>query len=103
MAEVRTINVYTNGPKLLTITARQTVIWVYLICAEAVSHLWFGGSWVIDLIVLVGLVMVATNSVMRQTGYSAEMTSAELRLWVAAGTPLDVKEWQAQRKLHEVA
>lgn len=104
MAEVKTINV-DSSPREGTIRVawRHAVIWTYLVGAEGVSHLWFGGSWVIDMMILTGLIAMIFGQVSKFAGTRVSMTPAEIRLWVAAGMPLDVKTWKESRKLHEVA
>ena len=103
MSDVKTIDIYTKPSSTWRIMLRHIVIWCYLVGAEAVSHIWFGGSWVIDSMVLIGLVALVSGGIMREAGMRVEMTTAEIRLWVAAGMPLDIKQWRVDRKRHEAA
>lgn len=103
MADIKTITIYTKPPGSFRIAIRQTIIWGFLIGAEFLSHRLVGGSWVIDLMVLAGAVGLIINMVGRSWGWSAEMTPGEIRLWVAAGMPQDVKRWKDESKMRKVA
>jgi len=103
MADVKTIGVSTKQTGVVTMFFRHVVIWGFLVGAEAGSHLWFGGSWVIDMMILTALVLFVINMATKKSGMAVEMTPAEIRLWVAAGMPNDIKEWRTNRKLASVA
>ena len=103
MAEVKSISIDTKPPGTFRIAARHAIIWSYLIGTEAASHLWFGGSWVVDLMIVTMLVLFVIQFAMKSGGYTVSMTKSEIRLWVHAGMPDDVKAWRANRKLTEVA
>jgi hypothetical protein len=66
--------------------------WGYLVVAEAVSHAWFGGSWIIDLMIVIGMFGLV------RTLYHPEenivMSHSDVRAWVKAGMPDDIMEWR---------
>jgi len=106
MGDVETIRVDadTSGRTgAIKAAIKQAIFWSYLVCAEAVSHLWFGGSWIIDLIILIFLFIFALSRIEKFSGSTVCMTRDELRMWVAAGMPSDVKEWRARQKLVDAA
>lgn len=97
MSEVRTIQVVTTKPTSTPMMiVRQFVLWAYLIGAEAVSHIWFGGSWVVDIMVIVLMFVYGYGKYSTGQGFSVEMTSADIKKWVADGMPPDIKEWKKQ-------
>lgn len=104
MADANSINISTreDGSNLKLI-GRHAIIWTFLVGAEAASHLLFGGSWVIDMMVIVALIAWCAAQVSKQTGLSVQMTRPELREWVAAGMPSDIKQWRVDRKLSRIA
>ncbi len=103
MADVKSINISTKQTGVVVMALRHTVIWTFLVGAEAGSHLWFGGSWVIDMMIITALVLFVINMATKASGMAVEMTPAEIRLWVAAGMPDDIKDWRASRKLTQAA
>lgn len=104
MAETKSINVSTMKPAgNIKLIFRHCMLWGFLVGAEAAAHLLFGGSWVIDIIVLTVVALFVVSQVSKSAGFSVEMTKAELRLWVAAGMPDDIKQWRADQKLAKAA
>lgn len=104
MADVKIIKVDTQqGWGTIRVAWHHTVIWTYLVGAEGISHIWFGGSWVIDMMIIAGLFTIGAGQIAKSSGTTVSLTLPEIRLWVAAGMPLDVKAWKDARKLHEVA
>lgn len=102
MAETLLISVDEKPIGIPRFFFRHTIVWSYLVGAEGISHLWFGGSWVVDLMIVFGMCAIFARWVSRDN-LSVKMTRAEVRLWVAAGMPKDIKEWRANRALKEVA
>lgn len=103
MADVKTISISTKQPGSLSVILRHAFIWSFLVGAEAASHLLFGGSWVIDVMILTALILLIAHQASNQSGMSVAMTPAEVRLWVAAGMPNDIKSWRLNRNLAESA
>lgn len=95
MVDARSITLSTESYGAFRFALRQTVIWTYLIAAEWGSHYLFGGSWVIDLMVIVMMVMAGILVGIRKTGWSVETTPTELKRWVNAGMPPDFASWRA--------
>lgn len=88
----------TKPVSTFTFVFRQAVVWSFMVASEAAAHLWFGGSWVIDIMILVVLGLLITNYARRGIESLCPMTKPELRLWVAAGMPDDVKAWRDARR-----
>lgn len=70
------------------------LFWGMLVGAIGVSKAWFAGSWVVDLIALFFALMAVVAFGMRSGGTSVWLTRPQLRLWVDAGMPDDVKAWE---------
>lgn len=102
MADVTQIKIVTKMPGNIALFVRQALIWGYLVGAEAASHLLFGGSWIIDLMVLASLILIVTKHATQTAGMAPSMTKAEIRLWVAAGMPNDIAAWRAGSKVSVV-
>lgn len=81
-----------------TSIVRRTLPWIYLVGSEGISHWWFGGSWVIDLLVLVGLIVILHNMFQESAGAKVNMTVAEIQRWAAHGCPLDIAMWRKSEK-----
>jgi hypothetical protein len=106
MPEVRTIRVITNFDKptgSVRLFFNQLMFWGFLVGAEGGSRMWFGGSWVIDVMVVTLVIMAAIAMSTKTLQIEAKMTTAEIRRWVAAGMPLDIKEWRRAEKERLVA
>lgn len=86
---------------------RNLRLWMSLYWAVLLVSLWatknyLGGSWVIEMIILIVLVMTLVRLFMQGVDrYRASLTKAEVREWVMAGCPEEVQEWHAQRKTTE--
>jgi hypothetical protein len=101
MAEVKTITVWTDmikRPGIVSIGARQIVFWSCLVGAEAASHLLFGGSFVIDIIIIAIVAMVSVSQIQKMSGYRFDMTQDEIKRWAADGAPLDILAWRERSK-----
>lgn len=102
MAEVKKITVVTAPlAPAWRMFVRHAMLWTFLVGAEGASHTWFGGSWVVDFLVMAMLVMWVSSRVAADCGSAVEMTTSELRDWVQAGMPPDVRSWRASMKLCE--
>jgi len=101
MAEVKTITVWTDSqikrPGTIVGAAKQVVFWGCLVGAEAASHLLFGGSWVVDVIVLAAAMLVVADRIGRLSGFKFDMSQNEIKRWAADGAPLDVKAWRESK------
>lgn len=73
------------------------VFWSIPVAAIGLSKVWFGGSWVIDILVFTLLVMIVIVFVAKQTGTIVEMSRDEARAWFEDGMPRDVKGWKERR------
>jgi hypothetical protein len=101
MAEVRTIRMIANSGKSIGPVRslwNNVVFWTFLVGAEGISRMWFGGSWVIDVMIVTVVAVWATTTSVRSAQVEVNMTPAEIRRWVAAGMPLEIKEWRASEK-----
>jgi hypothetical protein len=94
MVETKTIDVNFKQWGALRLALHNAIVWGYLVGAEGVSHVWFGGSWVVDAMIIVALISILITTTAKKTGASVRLTPAEIRLWVAAGMPGDIKAWQ---------
>lgn len=100
MAEVKTITVWTENqmkakrPGIIIGTIKQVVFWSCLVGAEAASHLIFGGSWVVDIIVLSAVLLLVADKVSKLGGFKFDMTQDEIKRWAADGAPFDVQAWR---------
>jgi hypothetical protein len=106
MAEVRTIRVITNEEKptgMVTQFIRQAMFWSFLVGAEGGSRMWFGGSWVVDVMIVALVITWMITMIVRSTQVEVRMTPSEIRRWVGAGMPLQVKEWRASEKTRLVS
>ena len=87
----RVIHINAEPPTSPIWSATRTVFsFVVLIGAEGASHWLFGGSWVIDLIILVAIGTYIADRVTKANGWSADMAPEEIRDWVADGMPAKV-------------
>ncbi len=104
MMDVSTIRVDPDpNPSTFRLAIRHTMIWGYLIGAEASSHLLFGGSWVIDVMVLTSTIMWIVGKAFKESGSTVAMSPAEIRRWVTAGMPRDIKHWRELQKISGAA
>lgn len=94
MANAVSISIETKPPGTIKLAIRQIITWTCLVAAEGISHVWFGGSWVIDIMVIGIFFLTLYAVVARQSGMSVKMTPDEVRRWVMAGMPGDVKQWR---------
>jgi hypothetical protein len=85
------------APGIFRVALRHAILWSYLVGAEFASHYLFGGSWVIDLMILVIMCAFVTVGIRKEVGLSVKMTKPEIKLWVASGMPGDIKEWHDAR------
>lgn len=84
------------------LAARQVVVWSPMVIVEGASHAWFGGSWVIDVIVLVMFfMMLATNKILK-AGLGVDVTKQQLRDWIADGMPDDLAGWKRAEEARPV-
>lgn len=72
-----------------------TTFWIILIGAIGISRTWLGGSFIVEAIAAVFSVAVLVAMAKHNIGIEVTMTPAELRQWLDAGSPADVKEWRA--------
>lgn len=70
------------------------MFWATLIAAAGTSRLLFGGSWVIDVLILVITLVVVVMLAREMSGYSVDLTNEQIAAWVAAGQPDDIKAWR---------
>lgn len=102
MNTTQEITVITKPRGNVWLFTKQFIIWSYLVLAEGVAHWWFGGSWIIDLMVLISLVGILSLKVLGMTGRGVVMTKDEIRAWVQSGMPDNVVEWRASERAVEV-
>jgi hypothetical protein len=99
MSEVRMIRLIQHEPtSSVRLFFNQLMFWGFLVGTEGFSRMWFGGSWVVDVMLIVVVIVWGITMSVRATGVEVNMTTAEIRRWVAAGTPRDVKEWRRAEK-----
>ncbi|SEG64355.1 hypothetical protein [Bosea lathyri] len=93
MPDTKTISTQMPGSKTAR-WLRFVAFWIVIVAAFGFSKQWFGGSWVIDLIVLLLVALTTTSGVRSVLGYTADLTREQITAWVAAGQPADVKAWK---------
>ncbi len=77
--------------------------WGQLVGVIGLSHWWFGGSWIIDIMALVIMVTTIVNIMKNAGGAVVTMTHAEIRQWVTAGMPDDVNEWRKDGRMRIIS
>lgn len=65
--------------------------------AIGVSRVWFGGAVVIDLLILMLIGFLCVSIARNVSGEAVTMTPGELRLWVAADMPDNIRDWREAR------
>jgi hypothetical protein len=63
----------------------------------AFSRWLFGGSLLLEVLAFVLFLMIVSSMHKHDAGKSAKMTRTEIKDWVDAGCPENIKEWKAQR------
>lgn len=98
MSNVREIKINTlsSGVKIPVI-AQQVVFWSITLGALLVSERLFGGHWVTDVIALMFSFFWLLAMGNRLTGSTVFLTKPEIKAWVDAGMPDDVKAWKASQ------
>lgn len=88
-----TITISQSTTTLPAVIVRHVLVWGFLIGAAGLSRVWFGGAWIIDLTILFLLIGWLIGVAKRELGKHVEITYEELRQWVLAGQPRDIREW----------
>jgi hypothetical protein len=99
MTDVTDIKIDPIGnPTSLRIFINHAIFWGYLVFAETASHLLIGGSWVIDIMILVSLSLFVAGVISKSVGAMVTMSPDEIRRWVDSGMPRDIKSWRETQK-----
>ncbi|WP_050400443.1 hypothetical protein [Bradyrhizobium embrapense] len=75
----------------------QILFWVLLIGAIAVSRLYLGGSFIVEVLATIFALVVLVHIAKRHSGAEITMSVSEVDAWIRDGAPTDVKEWLAAR------
>lgn len=76
--------------------------WVLLVGAIAVSRVWLGGSFLVELFAAVLAIVVLGKAAATWSGKMVTMHVSELEAWFNDGAPADVDEWRAARSAKPV-
>jgi len=88
------LNVVKNQDRIFWLA----IVWGFCLFTEAVSHLMFSSSWVVDDLVLSVVGTWIVLAVMYGANKTIIMDHEEIRQWVDAGMPDDVRAWRQQRR-----
>jgi len=87
-----------NDNRIYTVVVRSTttgelvfralLVCLILIGGSGISHLYWGGSWIIDIMLVITMLAV-TSGVSQHSEREARMTPDQLRNWVLDGMPDD--------------
>lgn len=102
-AVTRTIKIVPRQPGFIKRTLAHVSLWGILIGAVGLSRVWFGGAFVIDLIVGIFALTYAVTIGQKFSGQNVNMTPEELRDYVADGCPEKAKTWSEGRRLARLA
>lgn len=97
MADARVLRVLTGPAETVRPTIRHIVFWVIIVVAVGLSRVWFGGALVVDFAALMLACLWLFGKITESDGFAVRMTRTEIRDWVAAGMPADVKAWREAR------
>lgn len=84
----------TTSNRIIVSIITNIITWVPLTSIVALSELWLGGSWVINLVALWIMFLFTFLWTRFLMGYEVHLTKEETRLWVLDGMPDNVKEWK---------
>lgn len=84
----------TTSNRIIVSIITNIITWVPLTSIVALSELWLGGSWVINLVVLWIMFLFTFLWTWFLMDYEVHLTKEETRLWVLDGMPDNVKEWK---------
>ncbi len=96
MSEIVTANIHveTKPTNRLASVASQAAFWAFLVSAIGVSRIWFGGSFLLELLALIFSMAMLVSVARKYVGREVTMTPEELRRWLIAGAPKNVVEWR---------
>ena len=97
MADARVVRVLTGSAEPVWPTIRHIVFWVIIVVAVGLSRVWFGGAFIVDFAAFMLACLWLFGKITESDGFAVRMTRTEMRDWVSAGMPEDVKSWQEAR------
>lgn len=95
MANTNTITIVISRPRQMLM---PILFWGSLLGAEWFTRWAFGGSFLVDCIVLIGIIAGLSMLGIAKSGLSVAMDRRELKRWVDDGMPRDVQAWRASKK-----
>lgn len=96
------IHVETKPAGRLKLVFCQACFWAMLVGSIAVSRVWLGGSFLVEVLATIFSVIALVQIAKRFTGREITMSVRDVDAWISAGSPMDVKEWLAARSANVV-
>lgn len=93
MSDATVVSV-SNYNTTIKVLINNIIFWSFILISVGGSKLLFGGSWVIDILVLLSAISWFCFTGLKIKGYSVSITKEENAKWVEAGMPDDVKAWK---------
>ncbi|SEB95898.1 hypothetical protein [Bradyrhizobium erythrophlei] len=96
------IHVETKRPNRFLSLLMQAVFWLMLVSSIAISRIWLGGSFLVELLAAIFSIVVLVHLARGYSGAEIRMSVHEVDAWIRDGAPVDVKEWLAARSAKPV-
>ena len=94
MAESKkTIYINPKRHSLASVAVRQALYWGFLVGSIGLSHQWFGGSWVIDIVAFLMAILAFVFLVRQAADLDVRATVADMQAWARQGAPDDIAKW----------
>lgn len=94
MANALQVHVYPKKTSMVRTALAHVIYWTPLVAVISFSEIYLGGSWVINVLVLLvaALWFIAAMSI--TTGKYVGLSKDQAIRWVGDGAPDDVKAWK---------